>query len=126
MSSLWMNRKNKIDRLGLPHDPGDDPVHRPGSVRGHDVGIGSGRPPGVGVHDGDPRGLQPVARNEVAHQEPADGGVAGREGPDDHHLGVDEGGAHERGQRGGLDEADQALQARGQLLAVGRRAGPRI
>ena len=37
-----------------------------------------------------------------------------------------EGGAHERGQRGGLDEADQALQARGQLLAVGRRAGSRL
>ena len=87
---------------------------------GRGAGVGGGRPPGVGVHDGDLRGLQPVARNEVAHQEPADGGVAGREGSDGRHLGVDDSGAHERGQRGGLDEADQALQARGQLLAVGQ------
>ena len=97
------------DRLGLPHDPRHDAVAGPAGIGGGRVRVGERHPARVLVGDRHPGRLEPVAGDEVADQEPADGRVAHEEGPRRHHLPVHDGGPHERRHPGQVDETEHAL-----------------
>ena len=90
------------------------------------IGIHGRRTGRVLVGDGDSGRLEPVAGDEVTHQQPADGGVAHEEGPRRHHFPMHHGGAHERGHPVQVHEADHPLQTRRQRLAVGGGTRPAL